>query len=74
MMGRGESTEAAWALIASLPPTGHSVGDNGGTCWSAMGRGRRVRSSSYRWRRDRTGHRLLAHLQTTSDAVGERLS
>jgi hypothetical protein len=61
MVGRGESTEAAWALIASLLSASHR-------------RGRRVRSSSTTGRATGRGDRPLAHLQTTSDAVGERVS
>jgi hypothetical protein len=46
------------------------TGHPGAICPSATGRGRRVQTGLYRWRRDGTWDRILAQVQTCSDAVG----
>ena len=91
MVGRGEVTDAAWAVLAPLlPPNGrrgqqwkgHRTVLNGilwklrtGAPWRDLperyGPWPSVDDRFVRWRRDGTWDRLLAHVQTKSDAVGE---
>src|ERR671926_468098 len=72
MVGRGELTEEAWSVIAPLLPVSH--GRRGGQ-WrdqpERYGSWQTCADRLYRWRRDGTWDRLLAHVQTRSDAVGE---
>ena len=91
MVGRGELTDAAWAVLAPLlAPNGrrgqqwkdHRTVINGilwklrtGAPWRDLperyGPWPSVYDRFVRWRRDGTWDRLLAHVQTKSDAVGE---
>ena len=91
MPGRGELTDAAWAMIAPLLPGNgkrgkqwkdHRTVVNGilwklrtGAPWRDLperyGPWKSVYDRFVRWRRDGTWDRLLAHVQTKSDAVGE---
>ena len=92
MVGRGELTEDAWAVIASLLPSSggrrggrwrdHRTVINGilwklrtGAPWrdvpESYGPWQTLADRLYRWRRDGTWDRILAHAQTKSDAVGE---
>lgn len=92
MVGRGESTEAAWGVIAPLLPSSrqrrggqwrdHRTIINGilwklrtGAPWRDVperyGPWQTLADRLYRWRRDGTWDRILAHAQTKSDAVGE---
>ena len=90
MVGRGELTDAAWAVIAPLLPTNGRRGKqwrdprqvvNGilwrlrtGAPWRDLperyGPWRTCYDRFARWRRDGTWDRLLAQVQTKSDAVG----
>lgn len=91
MPGRGELTDAAWAVIAAQLPTNKRRGRpwhdhrriiNGilwrlrtGAPWRDLperyGPWQTVYDRFVRWQRDGTWDRLLAHVQTRSDAVGE---
>ena len=91
MPGRGELTDAGWAVIAPLLPSNGRRGKqwkdhrpliNGmlwklrtGAPWRDLperyGPWKSVDDRFVRWRRDGTWDRLLAHVQTKSDAVGE---
>ncbi len=91
MVGRGELTDAAWAVIVPLLPSNgrrgqqwkdHRTVINGilwklrtGAPWRDLpgryGPWPSVYDRFVRWRRDGTWDRLLAHVQTKSDAVGE---
>ena len=91
MVGRGELTDAAWAVIEPLLPQRGTRGKpwadhrrviNGilwklrtGAPWRDLperyGPWQTCHSRLVRWRRDGTWDRLLAHVQTTLDAVGE---
>ena len=91
MVGRGEVTDAAWAVLTPLLPTNGRRGKqwrdhrqvvNGilwrlrtGAPWRDLperyGPWRTCYDRFVRWRRDGTWDRLLAHVQTRSDAVGE---
>jgi transposase len=91
MPGRGELTDAAWAVIGPLLPSNgqrgkqwkdHRTMVNGmlwklrtGAPWRDLperyGPWPSVYDRFVRWRRDGTWDRLLAHVQTRSDAVGE---
>ena len=93
MVGRGELTDAAWAVIAPLLPTNGRRGQqwrdhrtiiNGilwklrtGAPWRDLperyGPWRTVYARFVRWQRDGPWDRLLAHVQTKSEAVGEVL-
>lgn len=91
MPGRGELTDAAWAVLAPLLPqngkrgkqwTDHRRVLNGilwklrtGAPWRDLperyGPWQTCFDRLVRWRRDGTWDRLLQHVQTKSDAVGE---
>ena len=92
MVGRGESTEAAWRVSAPLLPSSggrrggqwrdHRTVINGilwklrtGAPWRDLperyGPWQTCADRLYRWRRDGTWVRILARVQTRSDAVGE---
>ena|SRR6266540_6096746 len=91
MVGRGEVTDTAWAVIAPVLPANGRRGQqwkdhrpviNGilwklrtGAPWRDLperyGPWKSVYDRFVRWRRDGTWDRLLAHVQTKSDAVGE---
>jgi transposase len=91
MVGRGELTDRAWAVLSPLLPTNGRRGQQwvdhrtviNGILWKlrtgAPWRDLPVRYGSWqtcyarftRWRQDGTWDRLLAHMQTKSDAVGE---
>lgn len=91
MPGRGELTDAAWAVIDPLLPANGKRGKQWkahrmvinailwklrtGAPWRDLpewyGPWPSVYDRFVRWRRDGTWDRLLAHVQTTSDAVGE---
>jgi transposase len=91
LVGRGELTEEAWRVIASLLPANgrrggqwreHRTVINGilwklrtGAPWRDLperyGPWQTCAERLYRWRRDGTWDRILAHVQTRSDAVGE---
>ena len=91
MPGRGELTDAAWAVLQPLlPPNGrrgkqwkdHRLVLNGilwrlrtGAPWRDLppryGPYQSVYDRFVRWRRDGTWDRLLAQVQTKSDAAGE---
>ena len=90
-VGRGEVTDAAWAVLAPLLPANGRRGQqwaehrpivNGilwkvrtGAPWRDLperyGSWRTVYARFRRWQRDGTWDRLLAHVQTKSDAAGE---
>lgn len=90
-VGRGEVTDAAWAVIEPLlPPRGgrgkpwadHRRVINGilwklrtGAPWrdvpARYGPWQTCHARLTRWQEDGTWDRLLAHVQTRSDAVGE---
>jgi transposase len=90
MVGRGELTDAAWAVIEPLLPASGGRGKpwadhrrviNGilwkvrtGAPWRDLPERYGAWQTCYdrfaRWRRDGTWDRLLAHVQTRSDAVG----
>jgi transposase len=91
VVGRGELTDAAWAVIEPLLPKNGGRGKpwaahrrvlNGilwklrtGAPWRDLperyGPWQTCHARLVRWRRDGTWDRLLAHVQTKSDAVGE---
>ena len=91
VVGRGELTDAAWAVLEPLLPQRGARGKpwadhrrviNGilwklrtGAPWRDLpdryGPWQTCHSRLVRWRRDGTWDRLLAHVQTKSDAVGE---
>jgi transposase len=91
MPGRGELTDAAWAVLAPLlPPNGKRGGQwldhrrviNGilwklrtGAPWRDLpdryGPWQTCYDRLVRWRRDGSWDRLLQHVQTKSDAIGE---
>lgn len=91
MVGRGEVTDTAWAVLEPLLPTKGGRGKpwrdhrqvvNGilwklrtGAPWRDLperyGPWRTVYARFRRWQVDGTWDRLLAHVQTKSDAVGE---
>lgn len=91
MVGRGELTDAAWAVIAPLLPANgrrgkqwkdHRTVINGilwklrtGAPWRDLparyGPWPSVYDRFVRWRRDGTWDRLLAQVQTKSEAVGD---
>lgn len=91
MVGRGEVTDTAWAVLEPLLPTNGGRGKpwrdhrqvvNGilgklrtGAPWRDLperyGPWRTVSARFRRWQVDGTWDRLLAHVQTKSDAVGE---
>jgi transposase len=91
VVGRGELTDAAWAVLEPLLPRNGGRGRpwadhrrvvNGilwklrtGAPWRDIperyGKWKTVYARFARWQRDGTWDRLLAHVQTKSDAVGE---
>lgn len=91
MPGRGELTDAAWAVLAPLLPSQRKRGKqwadhrrviNGilwklrtGAPWRDLperyGPWQTCYDRLVRWRRDGTWDRLLQHVQTKSDAVGD---
>jgi transposase len=91
MVGRGELTDRAWAVIEPLVPDNGQPGQqwrdhrqviNGilwklrtGAPWrdvpARYGPWQTCYDRFVRWRRDGTWTRLLQHVQTKSDAVGE---
>src|SRR6188768_2736330 len=91
MVGRGELTDTAWAILEPLLPGNGGRGQqwrdhrqviNGilwklrtGAPWRDLperyGPWRTVYARFVRWQKDGTWDRLLAHVQTKSDAIGE---
>jgi transposase len=91
VVGRGEVTDAAWAVLAPRLPANGGRGQqwrdhrrvfNGilwtlrtGAPWRDLpercGPWRTAYARFRRWQEDGTWDRLLAHVQTKSDAVGE---
>jgi transposase len=89
-VGRGELTDAAWAVVAPLLPENGGRGQQwadhraviNGILWklrtggpwrdlpARYGKWQTCYDRFVRWRRDGTWDRLLAHVQTKSDAVG----